>query len=120
MRGQVREIQPETTMSSVHKLFESQDILFKSTDRLLNIKVCEAFQTDTIERSVKEIGEKPYISKMKDLLRAGLNPNAKEKCGITPLIISVILKRLRKWNLHESWKFWIHQFRMTKMMSWHL
>ena len=75
--------------------------------------MCEAFQTDTIERFVKEMAEKPYVGYMKDhlgrsflhlaveelninfvecLLHVGFNPNAKEKCGITPLIISVIKK----------------------------
>ena len=75
--------------------------------------MCMAFQTDSIERFLKEMIEKPYLRDMKDhlgrtflhiaveelnvnfvqcLLRVGFNPNAKEKCGITPIIISVIRK----------------------------
>jgi hypothetical protein len=103
----------DTTVSSVKKLFQSQDILFNSTYESLKNKMCEAFQTDTIERFVKEMAEKPYVRDMKDhlgrtflhiaveqlnmnfvecLLHVGFNPNAKEKCGITPIIISVVLK----------------------------
>ncbi len=107
------EIHPETTVSSVQKLFQGEDTLFNSTYESLKNKMCEAFQTDTIERFVKEMAEKPYVRYMKDhlgrsflhlaveelninfvecLLHVGFNPNAKEKCGITPLIISVIKK----------------------------
>ena len=107
------EIHPETTVSSVKKLFQGEDTLFNSTYESLKNKMCEAFQTDTIERFVKEMAEKPYVRYMKDhlgrsflhlaveelninfvecLLHVGFNPNAKQKCGITPLIISVIKK----------------------------
>ena len=73
----------------------------------------EAIQTDRLERFVKEMADKPNIRDMKDhlgrtflhiaveqlnlnfvecLLHVGFNPNATEKCGVTPLIIAVILK----------------------------
>ena len=107
------DIRSETTVSSVQKLFQRQDILFNSTYEALKTKMCMAFQTDSIERFLKEMIEKPYLRDMKDhlgrtflhiaveelnvnfvqcLLRVGFNPNAKEKCGITPIIISVIRK----------------------------
>ena len=110
------DIRSETTISSVQKLFgQRQDILFNSIYEALKTKMCMAFQTDSIQRFPKEMIEKPYLRDMKDhlgrwrtflhidveelnvkivqcLLRVGFNPNAKEKCGITPIIISVIRK----------------------------
>ena len=74
------EIHPETTVSSVQKLFQEEDTLFNSTYESLKNKMCEAFQT------VEELN----INFVECLLHVGFNPNAKEKCGITPLIISVI------------------------------
>ena len=107
------DIRSAIIVSSVQKLFQRQDILFDSTYEPLKTKMCMAFQTDSIERFLKEVIEKPYLRDMKDhlsgtflhiaveelnvnfvqcLLRVGFNPNAKEKYGITPIIISVIRK----------------------------
>ena len=116
------EIRSETTVTSVQKISERQDILFKSTYETLKHKMCMAFETDTIERFLKEMEEKAYIRDMKDhlgrtflhiaveeqninfvqcLIHGGFNPNAKEKCGIHPIIISIILKSQEMCQLLE-------------------
>lgn len=108
-----QESRPDTTMSSIQKIFESQDTLFHSMYDSLKLKLLEAIREDTVERFVKEIAEKSYVRDIKDhlgrtllhaaveqlnvglvecLLRVGCNPNAKEKCGVTPLVIAIILK----------------------------
>ena len=61
-------IRSETTVSSVQKMFQRQDILFTSTYETLKHKMCVVFETDTIERFLKEMGEKAYIRNMKDHL----------------------------------------------------
>jgi len=62
------EIRSETTVSSVQKIFQRQDILFKSTCETLKHKMFVAFETDTIERFLKEMEEKAHIRDMKDHL----------------------------------------------------
>ena len=87
--------------------------MFTSIYESLRNKMWEAIQTDRFERFVKEMADKPNIRYMKDhlgrtllhiaveqlnsnfvecLFHVGFNPNATEKCGVTPLIIAVILK----------------------------
>ena len=61
-------IRSETTVSSVQKLFQQQDILFNSTYEALKTKTCMAFQTDSIEQFLKEMIENPYLRDMKDHL----------------------------------------------------
>ena len=103
----------ETTVSSMQRIFDIEDRLFKSTYDSLKHKIDDAVKGNKLDRIVKEIKEKPHIKTMKDhlgwtflhvaveqsdlnfvqcLLHTGFNPNVKEKCGATPLIIAIIQK----------------------------
>ena len=103
----------ETTVSSMQRIFNIEDRLFKSTYDSLKHKIDDAVKGNKLDRIVKEMMEKPLIKTMKHhlgrtflhvavekldinfvqcLLHAGFNPNAKEKCGATPLIIAIIGK----------------------------
>ena len=103
----------ETTVSSIQRIFDIEDRLFKSTYDSLKHKIDDAVKGNKLDRIVKEIKEKPHIKTMKDhlgrtflhvavgqsdlnfvqcLLHTGFNPNVKEKCGATPLIIAIIQK----------------------------
>ena len=107
------ESQPETTIESVQKLFREQDKLFNSVFDSLKNKLWKAIQTDTVERLIKDMIENSRLRLVKDhlgrsilhaaveqqnvklvqcLLHSGVNPNLKEACGITPLLIAVIMK----------------------------
>ena len=103
----------ETTVSSMQRIFDIEDRLFKSTYDSLKHKIDDAVKGNKLDRIVKEIKEKPHTKTMKDhlgrtflhvaversdlnfvqcLLHTGFNPNVKEKCGATPLIIATIQK----------------------------
>ena len=103
----------DTTVTKMQKLFEKEDYLFTSTYEALTDQMKKAIEGDRLERFVKELAEKPYIHNVWDqlgrtllhvaveklninfvrcLCNVGFNPNARGKCGITPLIIAVILK----------------------------
>ena len=103
----------DTTVTKMQKLFEKEDYLFTSTYETLTDQMKKAIEGDRFERFVKELAEKPYIHNARDhlgrtllhvaveklninfvrrLCNVGFNPNARGKCGITPLIIAVILK----------------------------
>ena len=98
-------------MNTVQTLFRKQDRVFNSTFDSLKNKLWNAIQTTTLERFIKEISETEHVRTIRDhlgrsllhmaveqqnvnlvhcLLHAGVNPNLKEMCGVTPLIIAVI------------------------------
>jgi ankyrin repeat protein len=98
-------------VNTVQTLFRKQDRVFNSTFDSLKNKLWNAIQTTTLERSIKEISETEHVRTIRDhlgrsllhmaveqqnvnlvhcLLHAGVNPNLKEMCGVTPLIIAVI------------------------------
>ena len=102
---------PETTVNTVQTLFRKQDRVFNSTYDSLKNKLWNAIQTTTLGRFIKEISETEHVRTIRDhlgrsllhmaveqqnvnlvhcLLHAGVNPNLKEMCGVTPLIIAVI------------------------------
>ena len=103
----------ETTVESVQKLFREQDKLFNSVFDSLKNKLWNSIQADTVERLIKDMSENSQLMSVKDhlgrsflhaaveqqnvklvqcLLHAGVNPNSKEACGVTPLLIAVITK----------------------------
>ena len=103
----------ETTVESVQKLFREQDKLFNSVFDSLKNKLWNSIQADTVGRLIKDMSENSQLMSVKDhlgrsllhaaveqqnvklvqcLLHAGVNPNSKEACGITPLLIAVITK----------------------------
>ena len=107
------ESHPKTTIESVQKLFREQDKLFNRVFDSLKNKLWKAIQTDTVERLIKDMIENSRLRLVKDhlgrsilhaaveqqnvklvqcLLHSGVNPNLKEACGITPLLIAVIMK----------------------------
>ena len=94
-------------------MFEKQGYLFTSTYDTFTDQMKKAIERDSLERFLKELTEKPYIHNAQNHLgrtllhvaveklninfvrcfaNVGFNLNAREKCGITPLIIAVILK----------------------------
>ena len=104
----------ETTVKSVQKLFREQDQLFHSILESIKNKLWAAIQTDTVERLIKDISENDHVRTVTDhlgrsllhaaveqqnfklvecLLHSGVNQNLKEACGITPLLIAVIMKK---------------------------
>ena len=103
----------ETTVESVQKLFREQDKLFNSVFDSLKNKLWNSIQADTVEHLIKDMSENSQLMSVKDhlgrsllhaaveqqnvklvqcLLHAGVNPNSKEACGITPVLIAVITK----------------------------
>lgn len=103
----------ETTVKSVQKLFKKQDRVFKSTFERMKNRLWDAIQTDTVERLTKEMSENDHLKSVRDhlgrsllhvaveqqnvklvqcLLHSGVNPNLKETCGVTPLLIGVMVK----------------------------
>ena len=104
---------PETTVGNVKKVFRDEDRTFTSMYDSIKNKLWDSIQSDNLERFVKEWTEDSNIKHLEDylgrsilhvavkqqnitlvdcLLRAGFNPNVKEKCGVTPLIIAFTLK----------------------------
>ena len=107
-----QEYRSDTTVTLMRKLFEKEDYLFNSTYVSLTDKLKKAIESDTLGRFLKEMAEKPNIQTARDhlgrtllhvaveklnidfvrcLVHAGCNPNAREKCDATPLVIAVIL-----------------------------
>jgi hypothetical protein len=63
----------ETTVSSMKKIFDIEDRLFKNTYDSLKHKIDDAVKGDKLDQIVKEIMEKPHIKTMKDLGRTFLH-----------------------------------------------
>jgi hypothetical protein len=103
----------ETTLRSAHELFRQQDRTFNSAFDLLRNKLWNAIQTNDVDRFIKEVAENDHFRSVRDhlgrsllhvaveqqninlvdcLIHAGVNPNVKELCGVTPLLIGVIVK----------------------------
>ena len=110
---QSKKYRSDTTVTKMQKLFEREDYLFKSTYDSLTDQMKKAIESDRLERFLKELAEKPYIQNARDhlgrtllhvaveklninfvrcMINVGCNPNARGKCGITPLVIAVLLK----------------------------
>ena len=111
--GNVGIPRPETTVKNVQKVFRREDQVFTSTFDSIKNKLWNSIQSDTLEKFVKELSEKTQLRDLRDhlgrsilhvavekqninlvdcLLHAGFNPNVKERCGVTPLLIAVTLK----------------------------
>jgi ankyrin repeat protein len=110
---QSKKYRSDTTVTKMQKLFEREDYLFKSTYDSLTDQMKKAIESDRLEQFLKELAEKPYIQNVRDhlgrtllhvaveklninfvrcMINVGCNPNARGKCGITPLVIAVLLK----------------------------
>ena len=111
--GNASHLIPETTLTMVENVFEKEDQQFLSTYDSLKCSIQNAIQSDTMETLIKELSENKNIREVRDhlgrsllhraaqegdtdivecLFSIGFNPNIKEKCGVTPLIIAVISK----------------------------
>ncbi|CAB4020812.1 BRCA1-associated RING domain 1 [Paramuricea clavata] len=111
--GNVGIPRPETTVKNVQKVFRREDQVFISTFDSIKNKLWNSIQSDTLEGFVKELSDNTQVRHLRDhlgrsilhiavekqninlvdcLLHAGFNPNVKETCGITPLLIAVTLK----------------------------
>ena len=112
--GNMRIPRAETTVRNVKKVFLREDRVCISTFNSIKNKVWNSVQSDTLERFVKELSGNTHVRDLQDhlgrlilhvaveqqnrnlvhcLLRAGFNPNVKERCGVTPLLIAVTLKK---------------------------
>ena len=105
-------LRKETTAKKVQKAFQIQIQRFNRKFDSLQNKLWTTAQSNTIERFVKELALDVHLNNIRDhlgrtmlhaaveqqnvtlvncLIRAGFNPNVKEKCGVTPILIAVIL-----------------------------
>ena len=105
-------LRKETIAKKVQKAFQIQNQRFNRKFDSLQNKLWMAAQSNTIERFVKELALDVHLNDTRDhlgriilhaaveqqnvtlvncLIREGFNPNVKEKCGVTPTLIAVIL-----------------------------
>ena len=103
---------PKTTVTIVQNIYQNEDQEISNMYNSLKRRIQNAIQSDTLEALIKELSENDNIKDTRDhlghsllhlaveghtdivecLFSIGFNPNIREKCGATPLIIAVISK----------------------------